>query len=371
MMVGAGTMSYFDDTEVATGNTFTAGTIDIEIDPTSGQIVTTPCGFEDLKPCQTGYITESVTNVGLNPCHLWKHITNVANDDGVEVEPEEEYYNLYPESEAYLLSDWIHYDLSVCSYNELELTELDFAKYGESEPGYEFDVTRICNGDLVTWIIELDEDSTPSLSQSEVELVISTDGITPDFLIGCNAHESCPLYKEYNGGWGSATDVLPDGMTVTGQDGERHFEISIPMSYLNGCYGDFYWAMNIGADFAGTNGASFYRYTTDWGWSSITYHTDNCGGIALIEESQGYYLTDKDTNPANSEMGIECNWIYLGILEPGQTIVIRQSYHLDADVENWGQSDVVTFDMEFFAQQTVGDPAPPAPNNEINPWTWS
>ncbi|GAI20967.1 unnamed protein product, partial [marine sediment metagenome] len=43
------------------------------------------------------------------------------------------------------------------------------------------------------------------------------------------------------------------------------------------------------------------------------------------------------------------------------SMFVLQSYHLDADVGNWGQSDQVVFDMEFFAQQTVGNPPPPGP----------
>ena len=70
----------------------------------------------------------------------------------------------------------------------------------------------------------------------------------------------------------------------------------------------------------------------------------------LIEESDGYYVDD-----------IECHWIYLGILQPGWKMIVSQSYHMEAETENWAQSDLMTFSMDFFAQQIVGDPMPPEP----------
>jgi len=62
---------------------------------------------------------------------------------------------------------------------------------------------------------------------------------------------------------------------------------------------------------------------------------------------------------------VECFYIYLGVLEPGESMFVLQSYHLDASVENWAQSDRVFFDMEFFAQQTEGEPPAPPPGNEL------
>ncbi|MFW6120289.1 MAG: TasA family protein, partial [Petrotogales bacterium] len=37
LMLGAGTLAYFSDLEVAKNNTFTAGIIDISLDPAGGQ----------------------------------------------------------------------------------------------------------------------------------------------------------------------------------------------------------------------------------------------------------------------------------------------------------------------------------------------
>jgi len=190
MMLGAGTFSYFDDTEVSTGNTFTAGTIDISLDPTDGQQVETVDGHLDLKPCQTGYITITVYNDGQNPCDVWKRIINVENLENGVVEPEQEYYDSHPNAAGKKISNHIHFDLSV---------------------------------------------------------------------------NDCPL----------------------------------------------------------------------------------------IVEEDGYYLTGAN--------GVKGYWMYLGEIQPGCSIEVTQSFHLDKDVGNWGQSDKVTFDEEFFAQQTVGDPLPDPP----------
>ena len=62
------------------------------------------------------------------------------------------------------------------------------------------------------------------------------------------------------------------------------------------------------------------------------------------------------------QVDIECHWMYLGVLEPAEQITVKQSYHLDSEVGNWGQSDKVTFDMDFVAQQIEGTlPPPPGP----------
>ncbi len=74
-----GTIAYFSDTETSVGNTFTAGTIDISLNPKGGQAVKTVSGDLDLKPSQTGWTRTVVTNIGTNPAEIWKHIGNVEN----------------------------------------------------------------------------------------------------------------------------------------------------------------------------------------------------------------------------------------------------------------------------------------------------
>jgi len=363
MMVGAGTMSYFDDTEVATGNTFTAGTIDIRIDPTEGQVVTTPCGLEDLKPCQTGYITERVKNVGENPCHLWKHIKNVVNDENEIVEPEQEYYDnykeLHPDStpENWKISNWIHYDLAKCKIlSLLELSVLDgvaeyddFEVYVDGILVYEYDAQGGNPEDWIEHSIQLADYGIPCFGTHTVEVKCTADTAWEGHdTYGQLAVDYAKLYCE--------GEIPCDKVDVGDETSESGHNLvgwgPIEPANSGGNYGGITncrvtWEPGE----AGNNEAR---------GATLELTCSDCCDI-IIHEDAGWYLTDSD-----GDKGVECKWIYLGVLEPGQIIVIRQSYHLDKDVENWGQSDLVTFDMEFLAQQTVGDPGPNAPTPNIN-----
>lgn len=75
-----------------------------------------------------------------------------------------------------------------------------------------------------------------------------------------------------------------------------------------------------------------------------------------IDENEGFTLT--------GDRGVECCWMYLGTLDVEECMLVIQSYHLDGDVSNWAQSDRVTFDIEFFGQQTT--PPGPAPTPQLN-----
>ena len=70
----------------------------------------------------------------------------------------------------------------------------------------------------------------------------------------------------------------------------------------------------------------------------------------LIEESEGLYISD-----------IEDFYIYLGEIQPGETIEVEKSYHIEGSVTNWAQGDKMTFSIEFFAQQNQGSAPTPKP----------
>jgi len=84
-LVGAGTMAYFSDIEVSSGNVFQAGTIDLGVnginDPAA--IVT----LTGLKPCEWAYV-EAILHVWGNEADVYFHIANVVDDGGIESEPE-------------------------------------------------------------------------------------------------------------------------------------------------------------------------------------------------------------------------------------------------------------------------------------------
>ncbi|MCK4368488.1 MAG: SipW-dependent-type signal peptide-containing protein [Dehalococcoidales bacterium] len=84
-LVAGGTWAYFTDTETSTGNTFTAGTIDIAIDgdnPWSKSFT-----IEDAKPCEVWYVEYEITNVGTNPCVIWKHLSGFVTGGGILAYP--------------------------------------------------------------------------------------------------------------------------------------------------------------------------------------------------------------------------------------------------------------------------------------------
>ena len=198
MMLGAGTFSYFDDTEVSTGNTFTAGTIDIVLTQTETRVL--PIGdFDDLKPCQIGYLYVNILNDGTNPLELWKHIYNVDCKENDVVDAEEKYY----------IANGIQYS-----------------------PG-----------------------------KNDIDTVIN-------------------------------------------------FDLSI-------------------------------RNTDCGEWTE------------KIPESDDLQIDD-----------VEDHWIYLGVLQPGETMYVRQSFHMQGETGNWAQSDKMTFDEEFLAQQIEGE-IPPEPGTVL------
>jgi len=119
-----GTIAYFSDTETSTGNTFSTGVIDININGENPWIGS--WDIKDMKPCETGYINFVIYNPGENPVNVWKTIKNITTDDGEITEPECVYGgavwdsnsrqcdvtdpNYTPQS---WLPGWINYDLSV------------------------------------------------------------------------------------------------------------------------------------------------------------------------------------------------------------------------------------------------------------------
>ena len=74
-LVGAGTVAYFSDTETSTNNTFTAGTLDIGLSPTT-------IDWTNKKPGDTGTNTQTITNNGTLPVSNITATTSVTESDG-------------------------------------------------------------------------------------------------------------------------------------------------------------------------------------------------------------------------------------------------------------------------------------------------
>jgi len=469
-LVASGTWAIFTDTETTTDNTFTAGTIDISLDPTEGQDVVTVEGDLDLKPCQTGYISVNVTNDGTNPCEVWKHIANVVNDENEVVDAEQKYYTAHPASENWLMSNWIHYNMTVCrdvvDIEAIYLVETglipgDSGWYYDSSTIYTVeldDITDRANLSLLTVIPATvnftnsfdtvaalaatpDGDSLYVVDRDSAELArydidsdtwtwIGDTGLNVCVQLACaldgtlyaSSNGSDELYT-INTSTAAATSLGkiriggPTGTIVNVQGADIVFGIDDSTGTITGIL--YLWAPNslyslvpqtspdyvLAKSIGGHGGFSYTGLAvmdggagallgstisddintidrTDgskgtvydmWDADSDTAYDHKWGDMTtgplacreLIAETDGFYLTHTETNTNSDndpEDEVESHWMYLGVLGPGESLGVTQSYHLDSLVDNWGQSDKVFFDIEFVAQQIEGAlPDPPGP----------
>ena len=121
-MLGAGTMSYFSDSEISAGNTFAAGAIDLKINVHSTHMQTWPCHgtqdveqpiifgekdlvpgdhlfyWHDIKPGDFGEATISI-HVYSNDAWLWMRFVNVVDNENDITDPEQELDDTAPDGE--------------------------------------------------------------------------------------------------------------------------------------------------------------------------------------------------------------------------------------------------------------------------------
>jgi spore coat-associated protein N len=97
-----GTVAYFSDTETSTGNTFTTGTVDINVNGSSWS-QQSPYAIKDMKPGYTDYINFKINNTGTNPANVWKKLSSMVTTKIIS-------------GTAVDLKDQIVYDLSVKVY---------------------------------------------------------------------------------------------------------------------------------------------------------------------------------------------------------------------------------------------------------------
>jgi spore coat-associated protein N len=85
-LVGGGIYAYFSDIEASNGNTFTAGTLDLNLDGGNINVVKFTVG--DVKPGDSGGGTWTVTNVGNIDGYLDLESCSVSEDIGSTTDPE-------------------------------------------------------------------------------------------------------------------------------------------------------------------------------------------------------------------------------------------------------------------------------------------
>jgi len=88
-LVGAGAFAYFNDTETSSGNTFTAGTLDLTVDGKDDPSVVS-IQVSNIKPADGffGSYSWRVKNTGSLPGLLWFEVTPIINNENGLEEPE-------------------------------------------------------------------------------------------------------------------------------------------------------------------------------------------------------------------------------------------------------------------------------------------
>ena len=140
----------------------------------------------------------------------------------------------------------------------------------------DFDVTVYDNPTNIEWVVEINDSIAPISSATGVQLIIA-DQTAPVFIVGVMPGEggiddTVPAYKMYSGGWGAATNTLPAGMAVTGNNADltkaTEFTITLDKSVFK-CE-TFGWAMNVVIDDDNNPGPdnAQCKFPEGWGWSA-------------------------------------------------------------------------------------------------------
>ena len=85
-LIGGGIYAYFSDVETSTGNTFTAGTLDLNLDGGNTNVV--KFTVDDVKPGDSSGGTWTVANVGNMDGYLDLESISVSEDIGTTTDPE-------------------------------------------------------------------------------------------------------------------------------------------------------------------------------------------------------------------------------------------------------------------------------------------
>ena len=127
-VIGVGaTVAYFSDTETSTGNTFTAGTLDLKV---NGGDVFIPYAVGNLKPGESrGTDTYVITNTGSLPGILSLKVANVITNENGVIEPE----SAAGDAESVRL-DPDHYTIAASGYGEL-LDQVSLTFWVDDTPG--------------------------------------------------------------------------------------------------------------------------------------------------------------------------------------------------------------------------------------------
>jgi predicted ribosomally synthesized peptide with SipW-like signal peptide len=156
--MGYGTMSYFSDKETSSGNSFTAGTLDLKVDGHDDGGATVPVYFkvDNVKPSDSGSKDIVLSNAGTLEGKAYIHFTNVLDDEGDNPEPETE--GKLSENLYIIVS--VGAETKVQGYlSDIECTDYELGTIGEGLTvtiswSISKDVGNGIMGDIVTFDIE-------------------------------------------------------------------------------------------------------------------------------------------------------------------------------------------------------------------------
>ena len=373
------TMSYFTDVETTTGNTFLAGTIDLKIDCEShwfrediemGSIffaetdLTTERFFnwDDIKPGDYGEATISM-HVQANDAYVFWHIKNPFQGPGnspcQEPTPDNgelaEYMNILIWSDQGKTpgfgndqKEW------TCTNNDNCEEGVVVHTYGDEEESGTVNIPR-SDGTLVPYDYEVKpscvkfEDADPQLGEDETTGLIDTFNIT------------------FYGG------TLPiNGHVKTGA-GEVYFTINSIGEEIEIYYYDTLTYIVRLVDICGNTFSFEIESITKPGNTGLSHvefcFTEGNPPNGECEGGEGDNIWQEEFEPIIFQGTMqefietyETQWIGPEYMESFVTHYIGWAWEVPVDTGNIIQGDILTFDVEFYAEQSVSNPNPQPPN---------
>jgi hypothetical protein len=239
-------------------------------------------------------LTATDSEVGVNKTYYQILVPSNETTDHVEAYIEGQWYEENNEEFQSCLEDNKCYEIVDYSLNEDDFSEDEF------DVGV--DVER--NGSIVRWIVNMS--GAEGHWSTGVQVMVS-DESNPLYNLGWSPGDSTssPIYKEYNSGWGSATTILPPGMSVSGNYNETYYIIEIPVEYLE-C--PWRWAINVEATWSGESSSVQQNYPSNWGRWTATNTAEGIGCVDYFQCEEECNLTYWELSPQFLNMSCESEW---------------------------------------------------------------
>jgi len=317
VVIGA-TSAYFSDTETSTGNTFTAGTIDIKVDDTNPWTGT--YSIPDIKPGETDYVNFGIENVGQNPAEIYKSIYGMVGTTGdtsftcgsrqVSSQPECLAEGVTTSQDD--IQTQIYYDLSVKIYEskgtydadadpvwwqtietgdetlvevygsntggaEINLGTLPVDGYMFVEQSYHFnkDAGNIYQGDVLTFDMKIEARQLAQGVDGNATVILENKTAAPEYAVIADTYQGTLTYKTKNPTFDfSFTGTAPKNVNYTLVIGTNPWESPSTACVL----GAENFSNSVSTTFSGTatcssmsSAKAWLVPTTDWNtWSGST-----------------------------------------------------------------------------------------------------